>query len=219
MFSLIYIILISPFRALCWNSPPKVSKCPKINFLWRMTQGCLRVLFCSIRNLCWVPWDQRSGSATQRSLKAGTVPTIVQIVSLPPSAWYGIDAKLLTLHCWKKIYRTKIRRSLTCRALTEANLIYNPSVLNRGRKEMSSILADQKRPRIWAQLQGWGVAGSPQPMSQWVQRCTWSVYKLWRSNSIINVWFWTWTKYLKLLCPWFWTSECMSISKRNTILV
>ncbi len=84
-----YIIPILPFRALCWNSSPKVSKCPKINLLWRMTQGCLRVLFCSIRNLCWVPWDQRSGSATQRSLRSGIL--------------YPVPPYLAPLQLYKKV--------------------------------------------------------------------------------------------------------------------
>ncbi len=34
---------------------------------------------------------------------------------------------------------------------------------------------------------GWPLA--PSYMSQWVQLCTWSPNKLWRSNSIFNLWF------------------------------
>ncbi len=55
-----------------------------------------------------------------------------------------------------------------------------------GLKEMSSILADQYRPRIWAQRGGGGRVAGPKPMSTGV--CTWSPYKLWRSNSIFNLW-------------------------------
>jgi hypothetical protein len=50
--------------------------------------------------------------------------------------------------------------------------------------EMSSNLVDQYCPRMWAQMRGgwfWG-------LSQWVQLCTWSQNKLWRSNFIFNVW-------------------------------
>ncbi len=50
-------------------------------------------------------------------------------------------------------------------------------------KEMSSILADLQRPRIWAHMR-WeeGVAGSP-PMSTAIHR---SLNKLWRSHSIFK---------------------------------
>ncbi len=49
---------------------------------------------------------------------------------------------------------------------------------------MSSILTDQKRPRIWAQMRGEGGIAGSQPMSTAVHR---SPNKLWRSNSIINL--------------------------------
>ncbi len=52
-----------------------------------------------------------------------------------------------------------------------------------GHKEMSSILADQYRPRIWAQMRGEG------GLSQWEQLCTRSPNKRWRSNSILNLWY------------------------------
>ncbi len=52
--------------------------------------------------------------------------------------------------------------------------------------EMSSILADQKRPRIWAQMRGkGGVERSPQPMRLYsVHR---SPKKLWRTNYIFHL--------------------------------
>ncbi len=62
----------------------------------------------------------------------------------------------------------------------------NERLCTGGYKEMS-ILAYQKRPRIWAQMRGeggGGVAGS-QPMSTPVHR---SPNKLWRTNSIFNLW-------------------------------
>ncbi len=54
-----------------------------------------------------------------------------------------------------------------------------------GHKKMSSILADQYCPCIWAQMRGEGVLRG---LSQWVQLCTWSPNKLWRSKSIFNLW-------------------------------
>ncbi len=53
------------------------------------------------------------------------------------------------------------------------------------KKEMSSILADQWSPRIWAQMLG---GGGLRGLSPWV--CTAvhrSLNKLWRSNSIFNL--------------------------------
>jgi hypothetical protein len=58
------------------------------------------------------------------------------------------------------------------------------TLLPGGHKEMSSILAEQERPRRWVQLRG-EVAGS-QPMCTNAQ-CTWSQNKLWRSNYIFNL--------------------------------
>ncbi len=52
-----------------------------------------------------------------------------------------------------------------------------------GHKEIWFILADQHPPRIWAQMRG---GGGLRGLSEWVQLCTWSPYKLWRSNSIVN---------------------------------
>jgi hypothetical protein len=61
-------------------------------------------------------------------------------------------------------------------------------VIEMGHKEMSSIFADQYRPSILVYEPKWGgrggVAGS-QPTSTAVQRST---NKLWRSNSIFNLW-------------------------------
>ncbi len=48
---------------------------------------------------------------------------------------------------------------------------------HRGHKEMSSILADQWRPLIWAQMRVGGLRG----LSQWVQLCTWNPKIFWSS--------------------------------------
>ncbi len=65
---------------------------------------------------------------------------------------------------------------------------------------MSSILADQWRPRKWAQMWGKeGVAGS-QPMSTAVLR---SPNKLWRSNSMCDLWFFPLTFTVQHSLPMF----------------
>ncbi len=51
-------------------------------------------------------------------------------------------------------------------------------------KEMSSILAGQKRPRIWAQMRGEGGVAGSQPVSTAEHR---SPNKRWTSNSIFNL--------------------------------
>ncbi len=70
--------------------------------------------------------------------------------------------------------------TVTKRASTPGNIIYRGG---GGYKEMSSILADQWRPCIWAQTRGRGGSLGSQPMSTAVHR---SQIKLWRSNSIFK---------------------------------
>ncbi len=55
-----------------------------------------------------------------------------------------------------------------------------------GHKEMSSILADQLRPCIWAQMRGDVGGGRGVSGKERVQLCTLSPNKLWRSNSTLT---------------------------------
>ncbi len=66
---------------------------------------------------------------------------------------------------------------------------------------MSSFLADQQRPRMSLNAGGGGVWG----LSQWVQLCTRSPNKLWRSSSIINIWFnWKECGFVSWVIEWWW---------------
>ncbi len=59
----------------------------------------------------------------------------------------------------------------SCNFWTEILCIYaNSSILSGGYKVMSSTLADQWRPRMWAQMRGRGVVAESQPMSTAVHR-------------------------------------------------
>ncbi len=67
-------------------------------------------------------------------------------------------------------------------------------------KEMSSILAYQKRPRIWAQMRGGGGVAGSQPISTALHR---SPNKLWRSNLIFDLW----QKGTVGICIWCWSKN------------
>ncbi len=58
-----------------------------------------------------------------------------------------------------------------------------------GYKEMSSILANQKRPRTSSpNAEGWGDCGVSANEYSCAHRVTWSPNKLRRSKSIFNIW-------------------------------
>ncbi len=87
--------------------------------------------------------------------------------------------------------------TVTCQLGSELVLTVIEQCGTGGSKEMSSILADQERPRKWAQRRG--EVGSC-VISADEYRCTEhrSPNKLWKSNSIFNLW--CGTGNMKLYC-------------------
>ncbi len=79
------------------------------------------------------------------------------------------------------------------KSLSQARLCYIWSIgamdKNSGdHKEMSSVLADQQRPRTWVPMRGMGRCGVSANEVSCAHHVTWSPNKLWRSTSILNLW-------------------------------
>ncbi len=85
---------------------------------------------------------------------------------------------------YKKHMKVKLMKQISEMEDRITHSSHSKAFYTGGHKEMSSILADLWRPRIWAQMRGGeGCGVSANEYSKW------SPNKLWRSNSIFNLFF------------------------------